>query len=253
MAFVKQRGRINTVTGDVPILVPAARGQRGLPATFALAGKPPYLVRVFEDSELERAIQRLPSDEKAHFLSVVELKKALECGDKLALRRATDRLQEALELRPKPSKDVINAGGNEVNNADLFWKLGNILGLSPGRELQAKDIWYGIALTPKERENARWLLSRQLSQELLSVQLVLWWTGDHFTPALHCPYAPSALYVRALLLRTLAICPHCGTPFSPKRRDQQYCSIPHREAHRVARWRAGKKKAKRTQRSTRRR
>jgi hypothetical protein len=249
MVCSKQRGRIKAVTEDVPILVTAEPGQRGLPATFALAAD--LFVRVFEDSELGRAIQRLPSDQKAHFLSVVELKKALECSDKLALQRATERLQTALELRPKPSnRDTVE---DERNKSDLYQKLANVLGLGSGRESEAKDIWNGIALSPREREDARWLLSRQLSQELAGVQLVLLWTGNRFTPALYCPYPPSALYVRALLLKTLAICPHCGTPFSPKRTDQQYCSIAHREAHRVARWRAGKKKAKRTQRSTRRR
>ena len=72
-------------------------------------------------------------------------------------------------------------------------------------------------------------------------QLVLWWTGVRFTPAIWCYDMKTAFYVRALLGKGLRICPHCSEPFPQKRPDQNYCSVAHREAHRVARWRLQQK------------
>ena len=58
----------------------------------------------------------------------------------------------------------------------------------------------------------------------------------------------TALFTKLLLNRVsgkgLAVCPQCGVPFVQKRPNQDYCSIQHREAHRVARWRASKKSTK---------
>jgi len=44
-------------------------------------------------------------------------------------------------------------------------------------------------------------------------QLVLWWTGVRFTPAIWCYDMKTAFYVRALLGKGLRICPHCSESF----------------------------------------
>jgi len=70
---------------------------------------------------------------------------------------------------------------------------------------------------------------------------VLWWTNKTFRPALWCPTMKIAFYARALL-GGIRICPHCDGLFFQDRPDQNYCSVAHREAHRVARWRLQQKK-----------
>ena len=94
------------------------------------------------------------------------------------------------------------------------------------------------------RADPRILISRVILGHLdVSAKLALWWSKDGFHPAVYCQNKESAMYVKALLSlrerRGLAVCPHpgCGVAFQQKRPDQQYCSIAHREAHRVARWR----------------
>lgn len=246
MLSVKQRGRIKGVTNRILILVDAEPGEQGYPASFSLPEEPPGLVREFEDADFRRVLRRLREDEKAHFFSLVELITALQSNDALALTHARERLEKSLELRRKPPESKMN-GLFESDDSTIV--LTSIFGLQPGQEVEASKLWYGLALSAREKQDARWLLSRQLSARLHHVELVLWWTGKYFAPALYCGHEPSALYVRALLglagtTKTLMVCPHCGTPFIQERTDQQYCSVAHREAHRVARWRARKKGGK---------
>jgi hypothetical protein len=216
------------------------------------------LVRPFENSDFKRAMQQLPEAEKAHFLAVFALVDAIEKKDSLALRGAIDRMKEALVLRRKVAKNLAVEQSDEEKIQSLYHTLSVLFGLGTGHKEEAKEIWDGVKLSPREETNAQWLLSRQISQELLGVQLVLWWTGQDFTPALYCPYPPAALYVQALLAITrkakaFAGCPYCGNLFMQERTDQHYCCVAHREAHRVARWRARKKKGRRTRTSIRRR
>ena len=83
-----------------------------------------------------------------------------------------------------------------------------------------------------------------MSQALDSARFVLWWSGKQFRPALYCPELKAAVYTFLLMSivagRGWGVCPHCGEFFVQKRPDQNYCTIAHREAHRVARWRAAK-------------
>ncbi len=86
-------------------------------------------------------------------------------------------------------------------------------------------------------------ISRVVSEGLRDAKLVLWWNGKRFSPALYCEDIATALNVRAMLGflggKSLNVCPHCAEPFMRTRSDMEYCSVKHREAHRVARWRAG--------------
>ncbi len=257
MPFAKQRGRNNTVTATIPVLVDAKKGESGRPGTFMSPIQPTPLVRPFENSDFKRAMQRLPEVEKAHFLAVFALVDAVQKKDSLALRGAVERMKKALALRRKVAQNLAVEQSDEEKIQSLYHSLGVLFGLGTGHQEEAKEIWDGVKLSPREEKDAQSLLSRQISQELLGVQLVLWWTGQYFTPALYCPYPLSALYVQALhgitgKAKAFAGCPYCGNLFMQERTDQHYCCIAHREAHRVARWRARKKKGRRTRTSMRR-
>jgi hypothetical protein len=235
MALYKQRGGKPAVTTLVPILVNTKQGEVGKPASFRLRTKRPTLVREFTDADIKGVLRSLKEEDSARFYSLLELIKALQRNDSLALAHAIERLEKS--LRRNSSENKMNVG--------------------PG---SGKTWWLGFALTLRDMENkkqnSQWLLSRHLSEELREVKLVLWWTGKHFTPALYCLLESSALYVRALLglgsaTKTFMVCPHCGTAFIQDRTDQQYCSVAHREAHRVARWRARKRGTKISKRGIR--
>jgi hypothetical protein len=233
-----QRRTYDTVT-DVPILVPCdASEQQGL-ATFAgESGEKYQPVRAFTDADLDRDSRKNPlrtmlQFERAFFVGVRALLDGLENNDRLAIARARERLIEAMAHK--------RGGGSDSDLVRLV--ASSIPGLKPGRsEKIALEL---STLGPRSSADEKWLLSTHVSAELESVRLVLWWSGTQFRPALYCPDLKSALYT-FVLLKTVAgrgwgICPFCGLLFVQTRSDQNYCSIAHREAHRVARWRATKK------------
>lgn len=95
---------------------------------------------------------------------------------------------------------------------------------------------------------AQSLLAKELSQQLDSVRIVLWYWQEQMAPALLCPDSATAMLLHVLMSAVgasvgLRLCPKCGRPFLQKRRDQDYCSIKCREAHRVARWRAASRRS----------
>jgi hypothetical protein len=84
----------------------------------------------------------------------------------------------------------------------------------------------------------------QIVAEMLSkARLVVWFSGKarQFVPAIFCPDWKTAAFVKHFLGR-LRSCPHCGKLFVPSRSDTDYCCTKCRDAHRLARWRANKKK-----------
>ncbi len=92
-------------------------------------------------------------------------------------------------------------------------------------------------------EVARRRLSRALYQLLSDVRLVWWWKDDRCEPALYCQ--PDDAITIGMLLGVLGrqgleVCMHCGDVFPQKRPGiaQDCCTPEHRDAHRVARWRA---------------
>lgn len=239
MGFLKQRSRNKSVTAkaSISVLVNAKPGERAAAATFLLT---PLHVREFTDKDFEAALPRLRADERVHFLAVVEWIQAREANDPVALNKARERLAHALTRRREHDERIGLKQGDD-GGPNFTRLVTNLFGLAPGQEAQAMDIWRGYSLSAREKDDPSWLLSHQLSDELCGVRLVLWWTGKRFLPALYCPHTTQALYVQALLKvvagKGLAVCPHCGKPFVQERSDQQYCSMAHREAHRVARWR----------------
>jgi uncharacterized C2H2 Zn-finger protein len=231
MANDLQRGNDISVSRLPRILVDAKPGENGCPASFHLRTKRPTLIREFTDTDSNRVLRDLKGKDRARFYSLIELIKALQSDDRLALDHAIERIKDSSQLTGKFSENRMYGSGKSS------W-----VSLIMLRQIQDNK---GQA----EEQNAQRHLSRRLSEELGNVKLVLWWTGELFTPGLYSPDEGSALYVRALLglgsaTKTFMVCPHCGTLFIQERTDQQYCTVAHREAHRVSRWRAQKKIAR---------
>lgn len=87
-------------------------------------------------------------------------------------------------------------------------------------------------------------LDEKISEQLERAQLVVWSFQGKPTLAIYCADVVTAYFVKLLLSRVtgkgLAVCPHCGNCFLRTRSNNEYCSMQHREAHRVARWREKK-------------
>ncbi len=244
-----QRGHIKTVT-ELAVLMPCdAKDKDGL-ATFLseVAGSHPVRVVSLSDltsdpRKIKEALSMMWDYERVQFKAVVALLSALGKKDKLAITRARGFVAKALALKREGDRKL---GISPALDADLDFGrvLIQVFGLEPGQEKEAIERWNGYRHGPKADANHRWLLSQLMSEALDSVRLVLWSSGKHLRPALYCPQAKAALY--AILLMKVAagrgwgVCPYCGQFFAQKRSDQNYCTIAHREAHRVARWRAAK-------------
>jgi len=183
--------------------------------------------------------------EAKHFSAVTMLMQALRTErDSLAIQRARNLLDEAYALKKEhpdscstPFPPPRNAAREELNFARALTKL---MGLRPDQTKEALEIHDGLRPAPQAGKDPHLLLSYLVSGALRDSHLVLWWSGQVFKTAILCPNMKAAFYARALL-GAIRICPHCTETFFPQRADQNYCSVPHREAHRVARWRANNK------------
>lgn len=238
---IMQRGMYDTVTHEfrIPVLVPAKPPSKAEGfTTFIRELGPAAPVRVFKISELKNAHQHLTPQEAEHFSAVIALTTALQNpSDEIALRKAEEKLKKAYEAKGTEPTDLYRLideqfGNDVIRNINLLPR-------------EALDVVLGRRPSSRAAKDARWLLSEEVSEKLsASSRLVLWWTGKRFTPAIWCDDPKSAIYVRAMLSvvggKGIRICPHCSEIFFQQRPDQNYCSIAHREAHRVARWRAMK-------------
>ncbi len=118
---------------------------------------------------------------------------------------------------------------------------------------------HALIQAKKDVELPHRTLSQRLSRLLDGVQIVLWWDGARFLPALYCAGGVvEAILVRLLLTIAagekglgLRVCPHCSKLFLQARPDQSYCSVPCREAHRLARYRERQKKPRKATRKRR--
>ena len=203
----------------------------------------PQPVRIFRNEDLEDASKNLSHDEAGRFVAVRRLMKALENpDDSIAIEEAARALQP---FAPQPYGPESPGGG--------FYPAVQVISQVPYKE---SVFWpksmidqivrsYGFDSVPYAKTDPRTLLSYVLSNELRNARLVLWWADRKFRPALWCPDMRVAFYVRVLLGviggKGFGVCPHCRKPFIQDRPDQTYCSVSHREAHRVARWRAQQK------------
>lgn len=242
MLLLVQRFRINTVT-DFPVLIPSSSDQQEGVATFLSELGPLRPVRSLRNSDLQNAPRALNPSEANHFAAMMMLRKALGTRpDPLAMDRAKELLRVACELRRK-QRDTMRPNASEWENSDFAKALQAMAGLSSSKE--ALEVYEGLRPGPRASADPRWLLSHEVSQALGHARLVLWWNTERFLPAVYCPDLKTAFYARALLdivgTKSFRVCTYCGDLFRQKRPDQDYCSIGHREAHRVARWRAKQK------------
>ena len=225
------------------MLIPASSREKEGVATFAMIDETPRPVRTFRTEDLKNASQNLPPDERGRFVAVLRLKKALETpADSIEIEAATRALQP---FAPQPYGPENPFGG--------FYPVTQVISKGPYKE---KTFWpkrmveqiarfYDLDNSFYAKADPRVLLSYVLSNELRGARLVLWWADQQFRPALWCPDIKTAFYARVLLGviggKGFGVCPHCGEGFVQDRPDQAYCSISHREAHRVARWREQQK------------
>lgn len=254
---VMQRDLYETVT--LPLLVPfdkreSARKSDGT-ATF-LSPEPaqPKPVRIFSADDFERDFPRLRGRlmpwEYRLLTAFRRWMDAQRRQDWLAVQHAEEDLKVAVQMRQQQNARLGASRRGDAYGKDI--DLGHILrrhyDLPKGSEPEAIARHYGYSLGPRAASDIRQLLSEEISESLSSVRLVLWLSKEGFRMALYCPEVKTALYLFCLLGFVsgtgIGLCPKCGSLFKQSRPNQTYCSIQHREAHRVARWRAGKTKSR---------
>jgi hypothetical protein len=197
----------NAVT--IQILVPASSPEKEGEAWL----DEPVKVRRFVAEDIDRNSNRgkrtwseMESWQQTEMLNLVELVRAIKAKDAIAMERATINLKS----KRGPIERAVSAA------------------------------------SMKEPGYIEWVLAKELSNRLENVRFVMWqWEGET-GPALFCPDMATALLIRVVMSAVgakagLRLCPKCGQAFLQKRADQDYCSVKCREAHRVERWRAGKK------------
>jgi hypothetical protein len=214
-------------------------------STFGPEDGPPQTVRTFGDADLKNAKKHLPGLSLQRWVAVMKLKQALEFpGDSIALKNAVRALDEVDLLLRSGSESPLRASIAPEVPASLVGDFARGK-YSPQLMIELMEHHLGLRPGPRAKKDPGWLLSYVLSMELREARLVLWWRDQSFRPALWCPDMKTAWYARALLKvvggKGFGVCPHCGAWFVQERPDQIYCKVSHREAHRVARWRAQRK------------
>ncbi len=221
--------RYNIPVTDIPVLTPCAANKQQGVASFL--PKPTPVRRLTVDAlapgTLKGLLKELRATDREHLFGVLDLISAMDAKDSLALQNAAERIYRS--------------------RAPMHQLMARLAGVQPKRMKDAEYMQVQLAKMKAER-SPHAALSRAVSYSLSRASLVLWWTGKRFLPALFCPDIETGLYVLVLLAKVrgkaLVICPKCGQPFVRNRSDQSYCSIKHREAHRMARWRAVKAQEK---------
>jgi hypothetical protein len=246
--FLMQRFRINTVTA-IPILIPCRPEEQDGLATFLRELAQPQPVRVVTKAEfqsergLKKVLSSMDDTERDHFLAVSALVHALQTKDKLAIARARGLVEQGYAKKREADRKLGITPARE-NDLEFGRTLIRAFGLQLGQEKEAIERWNGYRHGPRAEEDYRWLLSQLFGEALESTRLVLWWSGSQLRPAVYCPDLKAGLYVFFLMTvasgRGWGVCPYCSKFFLQQRSDQNYCTIAHREAHRVARWRAAK-------------
>jgi hypothetical protein len=239
-----QRLRNNTVTEGIPVLVSCRPTEQNGVATFLPELAAPGPVRVITDVELRskrgliEALSTMKDYEREQFRAVGSLLSALQTQDISGFALARQRVANAFALKHATDSKLGFVPARE-DDLEFGGLLIRVFGLRPGQEREAIQRWNGYRLGPRAEADHGWLLSQLMSEGLESVRLVLWWSGNGVRPAIYCPDLKAAVYT-FLLTKKWGVCLHCGDFFIQKRPDQNYCMIAHREAHRVARWRAAK-------------
>ncbi len=221
-----QRYQLRTVT-DIPVLIPCEAGKPcdGLANFYA------HLlfeeVRIVKPEELKNLRTSLKPDEARFLADCLALRVAANKRDQLALEGPYERLWPFITGQanwPSPVK---------------------VIQIDPDFHLGWPDPGVAKAFASGASGELSWIhvfLPQLVTNALRDVKLVLWWfkKQQKFIPAIFCPDLKTALFLKGLL-GEIRICPRCNKPFVPLNANIDYCSPAHREAHRVARWRAQKK------------
>jgi hypothetical protein len=212
------RNIVQTVT--LPILVKAEtlRDADGWGTFFPARHTGSMAVRVVTPQDVAKRLRDIfgPKDIPL-YTGVIRLERALESGHEGDIIDSLERVRPWIKDFA-PLKEV-------------QWK-------SPDGRVSFKTVG-------QKRNAARWNYSGLMAELFHSAQLVVWWSEKerHFMPALYCPDWKTAAFLLAFM-KHFRECPKCHTVFVPSADNVDYCTPRHREAHRVARWRARKRQVK---------
>lgn len=226
-----QRGLYKAVT-HLPVLISCTVEKKQgdvVSSGFTVA------VREVTEEDKNKNFGLAQGKEVQHFTAIVHLLTAMAKKDRVAARTALQRLSDLRAVRAKALGEY---------PAQFGRLLAGYYGLQPAQEREAIEIFEGRCLLPTVRGNPEKVLWDEINEKLLQVQLVPWWKKGEIIPALYCSDPKVVPYVYLLVHKKWGLCSHCGEWFRKDRPDQEYCTIAHREAHRVARWRAMKKTQK---------
>lgn len=234
------RDRYKHVTDSFDILIPTARANAEGEATFGDEFGRSKPVRVFTEADRKKAARQMSGMEGKRFDALLALKGALEAKDALQLEGAKERLERFYRMREDENPPHVSS--DPERDRQFAELLAQQSGMAPDEAVRHFE---GLRPGPKAKSDPHRSLSYEVSQRvgLLETELVLWWDGKEFRPAIYCKDHLSALYVHTFFLGRVRyrICPKCGERFEQHQPNQDYCKIAHREAHRVARWRAKQK------------
>jgi hypothetical protein len=239
------RDRYKTVTGkeSFVLLIAASPEDAAGEATFQMELGASQPVRLFTLADMKRAAKTLKGATGDRFFALLELRDALESRDTLALDKSKKRLEKLDQTREVQRK--FQPSDDDPQMRQFAEAIARLVGLSPNESLKHLE---GLRPGPKAKEDARRLLSYEVSRSvgLFNAQVVLWWAGGEFRPAIYCTDIKTAFYIHQFFIAPTGgigyrICPHCGEQFLQDRANQDYCCPAHREAHRVARWRVQQK------------
>lgn len=215
-------------------------------ATFLLSHETFEYVREIRDSDCEQA-RKLLTKEEQDLIDIPQLlERAFERKEPLEVRRALEKVYPHLT-----DPDFTH----EARRVTLVRKPGGgfvplpsvVLDSTLSTKAQVKvDVEFpGAKIPPRDAAGlaARKALSRFVTMQLKDVRMVLWFSPEKHAllPAAYCLDLKTALLVKSFMTTRLLVCPHCLKMFVPSKTSVQYCCPAHRDAYRIARWRAKKK------------
>jgi hypothetical protein len=100
-------------------------------------------------------------------------------------------------------------------------------------------------MVPVYASNRKWAENKfpqVVTKAVDDARIVMWFSPKiaQFTPAIYCPTIKVAIFIH-MFLGGLRVCPYCSSVFIPLKKNVDYCSPAHRDAHRMQRWRRKKR------------
>jgi hypothetical protein len=230
------RDRNKTVTQQsFALLIPASHSESMGEATFEVKSGPPKFIRAIDIKELKKVAGQMRGAQAEHFFSLLSLRGALEARDELQLRNAKERLAKAVSTLESERQHRRESDAEREQRHREWVK-------------HPLAFFFLLEQDFSVNEDAFRLFSHEVSRSdwPRDARIVLWWNAGSFRPAIYCENAVAALYIHTFFISPVGgpgfrSCPYDGEQFFQGRPNQEYCCPAHREAHRVARWRAQKK------------